>query len=238
MALDPYVYTGGVQNYREQIMNDAIAVFVKTPGLSPLKTRLGATLGTENAVEFFLLSVNAVAETVVHANADIYWAVAESEALDHPLWQNFRPLHTGEGDLGERQHRVYETLLKKYGRVLLIGADTPQLPVVFLDKAFSALNSSDFVIGPARDGGYYLFGGRTSTKRKTWSSVRWSTGRTLQDLEAGLPSTPVRLPLLTDIDTEEDLRYLAAEMPETPSKEQRLILKWIENSERSFSLHG
>ena len=43
--------------------------------------------------------------------------------------------------------------------VVLIGADSPTLPVAFFEQAFHQLETgADLVLGPATDGGYYLLG--------------------------------------------------------------------------------
>lgn len=219
-------------------MNAAIAIFVKTPSLSPVKTRLAAGLGDATAREFYALSLQAVKETVKTIEPNAYWAVAEEKGLTDPLWRGFPALHTGEGNLGERQYYIYETLLAHHDCVLLIGADAPQISGDMLEQALIELETNDFVIGPARDGGYYLFGGRITTPQKTWQNVPWSTEDTREALEAGLPSKPILLPLLTDVDTAGDLDYLAKEMPEDMNSEQKQILEWIENHEHPVFLHG
>ncbi len=219
-------------------MSAAIAIFVKTPALSPVKTRLAAGIGGEAAQEFYRMSLDAVKEAVKAVEAIAYWAVAEETGLTNPLWLGFPSLHTGDGDLGERQYYIYETLLANYDRVLLIGADAPQISRDLLEQAIIALDTHDFVIGPARDGGYYLFGGRTKTPQKTWASVPWSTSETREILESLLPSKPAHLPMLTDVDTKDDLKYMHQEMPEHITPEQSRILEWIENHEHPVSLHG
>ena len=219
-------------------MSTAIAIFVKTPSLSPVKTRLAAGIGSESAQEFYRMSLDAVKETVKAVKAIAYWAVAEEKGLTDPLWLGFPALYTGEGGLGERQHYIYQTLLDNYGRVLLIGADAPQISKDTLEQAEIALDTNDFVIGPARDGGYYLFGGRVSTEQKIWTSVPWSTSMTRERLESMLPSKPAHLPMLTDVDTQDDLQYVHQEMPEHITPEQNRILEWIENHEYPVSLHG
>lgn len=210
-------------------MTTAIAIFVKTPSLSPLKTRLAAGVGDKAAQAFYRLSLNAVQTTVRDVNVTPYWAVAEEGGLDNPLWKHFKSLYTGEGNLGQRQHHVYETLLKKYDQVLLVGADAPQLSKDLLEQAMLALNANDFVIGPARDGGYYLFGGRVSTPAEIWMDVPWSTSMTRERLETGLTSKPFHLPVLTDVDTENDLQYVEAEMLGVLSKQQKQLVEWINN---------
>lgn len=219
-------------------MSTAIAIFVKTPALSPIKTRLAAGIGNEAAQEFYRLSIEAIKETVKFEEVNPYWAVAEEKGLTDPLWLGLPSLHTGEGGLGERQHYIYETLLPNYERVLLIGADAPQISRDILEQAIIALDTHDFVIGPARDGGYYLFGGRVSTEQKIWTSVPWSTSMTRERFESVLSSKPVHLQMLTDVDTKDDLNFIAQEMPQHRNAQQKQLIEWIENHERPVSLHG
>ncbi len=210
-------------------MSAAVAIFVKTPGLSPIKTRLAAGIGAKAALEFYHLSVKAVEETVSVVDIKPFWAVAEKEGLDHPLWAEFETLHSGEGGLGERQHYVCETLRREYKNVILIGADAPQLSPEILEQAIAALDEHDFVIGPAHDGGYYLFGGCAPVEKDIWKQIPWSADNTRESFEALLPSTAFHLLPLTDMDTEDDLRSVADEMPETLSHRQKSVLEWIKN---------
>lgn len=219
-------------------MSTAIAIFVKTPSLSPVKTRLAKGIGIEAALAFYQLSLRCVAETVKSTDIVPYWAVAEENGVNDPLWQDFKPLWTGEGGLGERQHHIYETLLQTHDRVLLIGADAPQIFKDSLQQASVVLDTNDFVIGPARDGGYYLFGGGIPTEQKIWTSVPWSTSLTRERLESILPSKPVHLDMLTDVDTKDDLNFVTQEMPQHKNTMQKQLINWIENHERLVSLHG
>jgi glycosyltransferase A (GT-A) superfamily protein (DUF2064 family) len=226
------------QALETQLMSTAIAIFVKTPSLSRVKTRLAAGIGRIAAQQFYLLSLKAVQETVKNINASPYWAVGEENGLDNSLWQDFPSLYTGIGNLGQRQHHIYEMLLKDHEHVLLIGADTPQISTVILEQAITALNTNDFVVGPANDGGYYLFGGSVPIQQMIWTSVPWSTNITRERLETMLLSEPFHLMFLTDVDTQNDLQQVAHEMQQGMSKEQKNIIDWIKNHERSVSLHG
>ncbi len=219
-------------------MSTAIAIFVKTPSLSPVKTRLAATIGEGGAKEFYGLCLKAVQRTVENIEAVSFWVVAEKEGLDNSLWSAFKTLYAGEGGLGEQQHHIYEELLKTHDRVLLIGADAPQLSPEVIQEAVTSLDAHDFVIGPARDGGYYLFGGRVPLDKKIWIAVPWSSAMTRNRLEAVLPSKSCQLTLLTDVDTQDDLICAAQEMPKNMSAEQKNILNWIENNENPVSLYG
>lgn len=208
-------------------MSTALAIFVKTPSLSPLKTRLAAGIGKEKAEEFYIHSLKAIEKTVKQTHAKVFWAVGEQEGLNNPLWRAFETIYTGEGGLGERQHYIYNHLLSNHDRVILIGADAPQLSPCILERSIEALNTHDFVLGPANDGGYYLFGGRIPVNRHIWSAVPWSTKQTRQTLEGLLSSKPCHLEPLTDVDTQNDLQQLKTEMPEAMSDEQQNLLDWV-----------
>ena len=88
----------------------ALAVFAKTPGRTPAKTRLAATVGTEAAEAFYersLAATAAVADTAAATGpVAVIWAVAEPEALGDPIWAGRRTVGQGTGGLGDRLHTV------------------------------------------------------------------------------------------------------------------------------------
>lgn len=209
------------------MQQNAIAIFVKTPGLSPLKTRLAADIGEDRALAFYRLCLDAVEETARKSRAKAYWAVAEKERLSDPLWQGLERLHTGTGTLGERQSAVYSALREYHHNVMLIGADCPQLTPETPDKAFRALDSHDFVIGPARDGGYVFFAGRRALKKEVWTSVEYSRPSTCVELCTKLENYKLWPALYTDVDEAADLKAALDEMPDEPSEKQQAIIDWI-----------
>ena len=167
-------------------MKTAIAIFVKTPGLSPVKTRLASGIGDEKALEFYRLSIAAISETLKEMHANFFFAVGEKEGLSG--WPN--AIYTGEGCLGQRQFNIYSGLLKNHDRVLLLGADAPQISKDILNKAIKA---RDFVVGGATDGGYYLFAGGHEVPLDVWRNTPWSSDKTLQVFENLLPILQVFL---------------------------------------------
>lgn len=216
-------------------MKVAIAIFVKTPGISPLKTRLAASIGKEKAEDFYRLSLQAITSTLKKVDITPYFAVGEIEGLNDTLWNDFDKLHTGDGNLGDRQNHVYKTLLKKYDAVILIGADAPQLSQSLINEAISELQSHDFVIGPAHDGGYYLLAGRKAIGSHVWADTPWSHDNTREILVSKLISKADRqvhqLKALTDVDVQSDLDLMLSEMPkdlnEGLNKNQEKLKNWI-----------
>ena len=214
----------------------ALAIFVKTPGLSPVKTRLAASLGTQMATRFHELAAAATAAVVRECRPSLtpYWAIAETDHLAAAgAWPDFATLRQGEGDLGARLDRVYAHLQARHGRVLLIGADAPQLTPALLRQALSALDNpaTPFVIGNANDGGFWLFGGREPVDPSVWLEVRYSQSDTACQLRAALAvrndSTP--LPVLSDVDHATDLRTLLQELDASPEllPAQRALRDWL-----------
>ncbi|MCK9539417.1 TIGR04282 family arsenosugar biosynthesis glycosyltransferase [Dokdonella sp.] len=216
-------------------MTTALAIFVKTPGHSPIKTRLAAGIGARAAIAFHRRSAGAVAEVGQSVGTDLQpcWAVAEGAALDAPPWRDLPRLWQGEGGLDERLHHVYATLLAQHERVLLVGADAPQLTRELLLQACDALHdpTTPYVIGAARDGGFWLFGARVPIAREVWSGVRYSCADTAMQLCAALgsPGAIAKLPTLADVDDAADLDALEDTLAVLPSPlpAQRALLHWL-----------
>jgi len=211
-------------------LKTALAIFVKTPHLSPLKTRLASGIGKSKAQEFYALSVAAV-QNVVSTCEGIHpvWAVAEKDGVDNALWSAFESKHTGDGCLGTRQSHIYNTLLQTHDHAILIGADAPQISPILIKTAINALAQYDYVFGPANDGGYYLMAGKVPIDKDIWTSIPWSADNTYSSFKDKLSGKIYELPTLTDIDTIDDLQYLKTEMPDATNTAQNDLLNWIED---------
>jgi glycosyltransferase A (GT-A) superfamily protein (DUF2064 family) len=231
----------------ESAASTAVAVFVKTPGLSPVKTRLGQAIGTEAAVETYQICLSALSGLLQSVSnqqgVSPYWAVAEKEAQGSPYWSQFPQIvQIQSPGLATRLHGVYSSLRERHpGGVFLIGADCPHLPLAFFTEAIQALSQKDClaVLGPATDGGFTFFGSRAALPLSFWESVPYSESNTFNRLVESLKSwgstqTPAQkihlLAELTDIDTREDLERALSEIEALEAKEswaphQRLALK-------------
>ena len=66
-----------------------------------------------------------------------------------------------------------------YARFLLVGSDSPTLPIQYVEHALDLLESRDVVIGPSVDGGYYLIGfskhGASLLVPTIFEGITWST---------------------------------------------------------------
>lgn len=210
-----------------------LAIFVKTPGRSPIKTRLAENTGAEFAERWYRKSAEAVASVVRQLeNIPACWAVAEPGA--EADWPGLAHLTQPEGGLGERMHAIHETLFARHTLGILIGADTPQVTRELLQDAIDRLGNPDqpaCIIGPAADGGFWLFGTNHRLPREAWITPAYSRPDTrerfVEAVQKAQPPLPWQeLDTLTDVDTADDLDALISEMQalKTPTPEQRALL--------------
>lgn len=201
----------------------ALVIFVKTPGLSPLKTRLAASLGVDGTMKFYQASLLATAAVAKKLSSEkpglcVYWAVAEPQAVNLAQWQQFPTVWQGDGDLGDRLAHVYAQMLVRHSYVCFMGADSPHVEVKDLSTGIARVQEScaqKFVLGPTEDGGFYFFGSGIALPKSVWIDVAYSSGTTLAELKDGLlPFGQVEyIAPNFDIDTVEDLnRYASLNM--------------------------
>ena len=84
----------------------------------------------------------------------------------------------GEGDLGERMARAMDQALDEADAVLIFGTDCPYVEFRDVETAIQALLSSEVVIGPAADGGYWMIGFRNA-EPEIFTNISWSTDQVL-----------------------------------------------------------
>lgn len=212
----------------------AVAIFVKTPGLSPVKSRLAADIGQALATQCHLRCARAVA-AVARASTigPVYWAVAEDESTTHAIWHDLPRLAQGSGGLGARMQRVHDSLVQAHGSGLLIGADLPQLTVGMLHQAASHLapGPARAVLGPARDGGFWLVGGNVLFGEACWSAPAYGGADVRRCFLDASPDELawLLLPERTDLDQADDLATVISELSGVAPAQhaQRELLEWL-----------
>lgn len=216
-----------------------LAIFVKTPAHSPVKTRLARSIGSKEASQFHLLAAAAVGAVAARAQRDMptltpHWAIAEASALAAPDWASLPALAQGDGDLGARMGRVTDTLLGRFDGALLLGADAPQITPGDIFAAVDSLVTHPHVIGPSDDGGFWLFATRIQVPAAAWSATPWSHADTAERFCQALGAHPANAPVarmrnLRDADTAEDLLPLlsALDALRDPLPEQLRLATWL-----------
>lgn len=223
-------------------MSGGLAIFVKTPGLSTVKSRLAADCGRIYAEVWYRRAAAAVAAVAAAAQTRFdltaYWAVAEATAAD--AWVGLPVLTQGEGGLGERMARVHAQLVAAHGCGLLLGADAPQLSLEQIGAAadWLAAPTPRLTMGPARDGGFWLFGGNVAPASAAWTSVRYSAADTARELRAALDGCGewCMLETLTDGDRAADLHDVLAALETLPAPlpEQTALAAWMREYEEEL----
>lgn len=223
-----------------------LAILVKTPALSPVKTRLEARIGQRRAEAFHLAAAEAVASVALHAQAQsnltAYWAVAEHDAVKNDTWSDLPTLVQEAGSLGERMDSIYRQLRQSHRAAVLIGADAPQLSATQLLQAAAWLDAAEprLTIGHARDGGFWLFGGNVELASSGWTNVAYSTSTTATDFVATMRSHGewLELDVLGDVDTYDDFAPVrdAIDALAEPTPAQRRVAAWISDSLRREQL--
>lgn len=220
------------------------ALFVKTPGLSPVKTRLAARIGEPAATAFHLASSQSVASMLLQAaqatRLSPYFAVAEAEAMQSSCeaaacWHALPRLFQGEGSLGHRLHAIYSQVIDLHGFALAFGADAPQVQAEdFLSAAAWLADSKQprFVLGPAADGGFWVFGGNRTLPESLWTSVEYSRADTGAHLLTRIRPLGEVMLLKThhDVDEYDDLPVLAQALArlDHPTPAQKKLIDLVQ----------
>jgi uncharacterized protein len=171
--------------HTEMSLQPAIAIFVKTPGHSKLKTRLLASLPSHWhdpeawVQQFYLHAALSVAEVAASVGVCVYWAMGEAAGKNYPAWQGLPHLLQANGPaagLGERMHHVMAQLLQRHSGGILLGADTPQLNRDELLSIVAHLQHREprQAIGNAEDGGFWCYGSNRPAPLALWESVPYS----------------------------------------------------------------
>lgn len=188
-----------------------LVVFARAPRLGRVKRRLARDLGALAAWRFHAYNT---ALLLRRLGGDARWttwlAVTPDRAAREAaaLWGHRGPvLAQGSGDLGARMGRVLRWLPP--GPVVIVGSDIPGIGGGEVSAAFAALGRSDFVLGPAADGGYWLIGARRRPAvRLPFAGVRWGGPQALADTRANMAGRVELLDKLQDVDTAADLRKI------------------------------
>ena len=135
------------------------------------------------------------------------------------------------GDLGSRMKNAFDKVFSTGAeKVIIIGSDIPDLTAEIINNAFAYLDTSDVVIGPSKDGGFYLLGMKIMHE-ELFEGIEYSTAKVFSETLSRLRELNLScklLPELQDIDTEEDLiRWLNESTENNIKKEIKLAYETI-----------
>jgi rSAM/selenodomain-associated transferase 1 len=220
-----------VPNLQPSATSHCLLVFVKNALKGQVKSRLAESIGNSAALAVYNELLLRVRNILHEEDYDKF--IFYSEYIERTdVFENdrFKKRIQKGNDLGERMNHAFNTAFDlNYEKVVLIGSDIPKLSEKIVLDAFQALDSVDLVIGPAKDGGYYLLGMKKNIS-ELFYKIFWGTEEVFRQTirRAHKLNLKVReLPVLEDLDTMEDI----AEMDE---KERELFNTIIRKTSSNY----
>ena len=194
--------------------SNAVVLFARNPVPGQVKTRLQSKLSPEEACALYRAFLDdARTQLLALSAADCFVAVHGGEgagrAFEAFAEAGIQVVDQAGADLGERMAAVFSARFGEgYETVVIIGSDSPTLPVNYLEQALETRR--DLVLGPSTDGGYYLIGMKDRVA-DVFQGIPWGTEKVLAETLARTVVAGTSVDLLApwyDVDHPEDLDFL------------------------------
>jgi hypothetical protein len=205
-----------------------VFVFARAPLYGAVKSRLARDIGALEALTFYRHCLSSLVQRLSSdPRLDVVLATTPQRFLsDDGLWPRGIPrIDQGAGDLGQRMIRTLKRA--SHRPAVLVGTDIPDACATLVLRAHHILGQADFVLGPVRDGGYWLIGARHPSRLPLHllDGVAWSTASARQQTStrlANLGRVGELQQVLTDVDDGDTFRHMRARLPSRawlPSRE-------------------
>ena len=217
-----------------------LGLFAKHWQPGHVKTRLAAGVGFERAAAIYRQFVRALLARLTPLAAP---PLAEDRMLAFTPRQHaadfrailpdcWRQEPQADGDLGQRMNTYFAARFAEgYQRVVLLGTDSPNLPLEFVAKALAELKPDQVVLGPTEDGGYYLVGAHGPTVPPIFTHIAWSTSNVWQQTLQALRSAGTMfhtLPSWYDVDDMADYQRLLSDLAGCEEPQLQQLLRELE----------
>jgi uncharacterized protein len=213
-----------------QIENHLL-IFTRYPEPGTTKTRLIPALGKKGAADLQRTMTEGITAearklaAIYPVEMHIHYEGGNSDRMATWLGRDASYRPQTDGDIGCRMTHAFKGAFDNGARnTIIAGSDIPDLSAAILHQAFDALNRNDLVLGPARDGGYYLMGLRRNAfdqaVPKVFENMDWGTETVLADTLAAAERLNLKVALLkelTDIDRPEDVEKLNPDKSPDPN---------------------
>lgn len=192
------------------LSTDALIVFVKNKEVGHVKTRLAKTIGDEAALSVYAQLLEILKKNIagISARVWIYYSQSINQMDEWPGISLTKEVQSGK-DLGKKMSQAIKMVKKHASKVIIIGSDCPQLDKSMIAEAFKVLDDYDVVVGPSKDGGYYLLGLR-KWDQELFSNITWSSSTVLLETLERAKQLNLSVYLLTelrDLDDAEDYQH-------------------------------
>ncbi len=220
-----------MNNSRQQTV---LGVFVKHPVPGKVKSRLGSKIGHAAAARLYEAFVaDTIDRLQKSANRLIIGYSPNNLETSQWLrqWESSGAIFWPQPakNLGQRMADFFKfaCVQPETKSAILIGSDSPSLPVVYLEQAYEWLDAVDCVIGPSADGGYYLIG-LSSPQAGIFEDIQWSSAYVLEETIERINRLGLSmklLPLWYDVDELDNLRMLRGHLQALKHSGQRFAIK-------------
>lgn len=191
-----------------------LGIFVKVPEPGKVKTRLVPPLSAEGACRLYTAFVTDLLDRLSRlkkVNGTVFYAGVDPGGLTDLIPKRYELVPQEGTSLGDRLNAAFRTLLAGPDRsAVVIGSDSPDVPIQYIKRAFLKLKHKDVVFGPAAGGGYYLVGLKQPAPA-IFADVEWGGPSVLQQTLEHVKKQCITLsmmPLWYDVDTPESLQLL------------------------------
>ncbi|XP_071960427.1 uncharacterized protein [Antedon mediterranea] len=209
--------------------SECVIVFSRYPQAGTTKKRLIGEIGEYAAATVQLIMTNQILDRVINlqksrssVGAEIHYSGGTSEQLKYWLdrkSQKMQWIPQNGTTLGYKMSNAFKQAFQSGVQyAVIVGSDIPAIDESTMTSALTSLHQDfDMVLGPAKDGGYYLIGLNINILTKLgqenldclFEDIDWGTGKVRQQQLAVAKQHNIRvteLPIvLQDIDTADDL---------------------------------
>ena len=188
---------------------DALIILIRNPQLGRVKTRLAAKIGDKGALKVYtaLLDYTQLVASEIHSSRFLFYSnfIDDKDSWDNRIFTKF--LQEGK-NFGTRMCNAFKIALNNHEKAVIIGSDCEELTSEIIKEAFNRLSEFDVILGPAKDGGYYLMGLK-KIYPELFTNKEWSTSSVFKDTLNDIKKIGLSyylLPILSDIDDFEDFK--------------------------------
>jgi len=213
------------------VMPERLIIFMRFPEPGKAKTRLIPALGAKGAARLQRQMTEHIIATAAKVSnrpgltIEVCHEGGRAALMQAWLGPKFSYRPQGAGDLGRRMVRAFEAAFRgSKGAAVIVGSDIPGISADIIQQAFDGLQKNDLVLGPARDGGYYLIGLKNTIPAETYprlfEGINWGTSEVLSQTLLTARQSGLRFILLEslgDVDRPVDL-HIWQEVKKTAAK--------------------
>jgi glycosyltransferase A (GT-A) superfamily protein (DUF2064 family) len=172
---------------------------------------------TKTAILLFANSAKKEAERKSFLSVDVFSAlnrqILKTVEKSGITFFHFTEKQQIGSSFGERFSNAIESVFKKgFTNIITIGNDTPHLKIRHLIDTLHQLEKTDLVLGPAKDGGFYLMGiKKDHFNKETFLKLPWQTNRLRASIISIANSKNLKIQFLeqlTDLDSKEDIQSI------------------------------